>query len=266
MAATARVIGIDLLLTEPDRLADNNHGTDAILAASLRQVPVILAAAADPTGEFPARPIAAATPVFEDGNDPRADLPHYRSVFWPQAVLAEAAAGVGLVTVPPEADGIMRRMPTVVSVGSLLIPSFAVEVVRVATHTDHITLRAEPTGGHTLEIGDKTIPSDTAGGVWPRYAVNATIPSVPADRVLTGEIDRAVFRDRVVLIGTSAPGLGDAFETPLRHLQSGVSIQAQLVESLLVGDLLRRPVLAPALERLFAVGLAIGRDASCSAI
>jgi len=76
--------------------------------------------------------------------------------------------------------------------------------------------------------------------------------------VLRGEIDREVFRDRVALIGTSAPGLGDAFETPLRHLESGVSIQAQLVESLLTGDYLRRPSLAPALERLVAVVLAIG--------
>jgi CHASE2 domain-containing sensor protein/signal transduction histidine kinase len=257
IAATARVIGIDLLLTEPDRLAASDHDTDAILAASLHQVPVVLAAAADPAGEFPALPIAAATPVVEAGNDPRANLPHYRSAAWPQAVLAKAAAGIGLVTVPPEADGIMRRMPTVVSVGSLLISSFAVEVVRVATGADHIRLRAEPTGGHTLDIGDETILSDTAGGVRPRYSVNTTISSVPADRVLTGEIDRAAFRDRIVLIGTSAPGLGDAFETPLRHLQSGVSIQAQLVESLLVGDLLRRPSIAPAVERLVAAVLAI---------
>ncbi len=199
----------------------------------------------------------AVTPIFEAGYNPRADLPRYRSVIWPQAALANAASGIGLVTVPPEADGIMRRMPTVASVNSLLIPSFAVEVVRVATRADHISLRAEPTGGLTLEIGDETIPSDTAGGVWPRYAVNATVPSVPADRVLMGEIDRAVFSDRVVLIGASAPGLGDAFETPLRHLQSGVSIQAQLIESLLVGDLLRRPSFAPILERLLASVLAI---------
>ena len=256
-AAAARVIGIDLLLTEADRLAGSDHETDAILAASLRQVPVVLAAAADPAGAFPPHPIPTATPIFEAGDDPRAALPRYRSVAWPQAALASAATGAGLVTVPPEADGIMRRMPTVASVGSLLIPSFGVEVVRVATRADRISLRAEPTGGRTLEIGDRTIPTDTAGGVWPRYAVNATVPSVSADRVLMGEIDRAIFRDRVVLIGTSAPGLGDAFETPLRHLQSGVSIQAQLVDSLLAGDLLWRPGFAPALERLLAALLAL---------
>jgi len=142
--------------------------------------------------------------------------------------------------------------------GAVLLPSFGVEVVRVATRADRISLRTEPSGGRVLDIGGRTIPTDAAGDVWLRYAADASVPSVPADRVLRGEIDREVFRDRVVLIGTSAPGLGDAFETPLRHLESGVSIQAQLVESLLTGDYLRRPSLAPALERLVAVVLAIG--------
>jgi CHASE2 domain-containing sensor protein len=257
-AAAARVIGIDLLLTEADRLAGSNHATDAILAESLRGVPVVLAAAADPSGASPSHPIPAATPVFEAGNDPRPHLPRYRSVSWPQMALAEAAAGIGLVTVPPEADGVMRTMPTLALVGSLLIPSFGVELVRVAIRANRISLRAQPTGGYTLEIGDRTIPTNAVGGVCPRYTVNTSVPSVPADRVLKGEIDPAVFRDRVVLIGTSASDLGDAFETPLRQVQSGVSIQAQLVESLLAGDFLRRPVLAPALEWLLASALAVG--------
>src|SRR5262249_41660085 len=61
-AAAARVVGIDLLLAEPDRLATRGHETDAVLAASLRQVPVVLAAAADPTEEFPPPPMPSATP------------------------------------------------------------------------------------------------------------------------------------------------------------------------------------------------------------
>ena len=258
IAAAARVIGIDLLLTEADRLGRGNDETDALFAASLRRAPVVLAAAAQPEGEYPPQPILAATPVLEVGDDPRTTLPHYRSVAWPYAALATAAGGIGLITVPPEADGIMRRMPTVASIGSLLIPSFAVEVVRVASRADRIGLRAEPNGGRALEIGDKVITTDAAGGVWPDYSMNVPALSLPADRVLSGEIDRGVFRDRVVLIGASAPGLADAFETPLRRLQSGVSIQAQLIDSLLAGDLLQRPSAAPALEWLLAALLAIG--------
>jgi len=257
-AAAARVIGIDLLLTEPDRLAGKNRETDTTLAASLRHLPVVLAAAAaTPTDEAPLHPTAAATPVFEVGNDPRTNLPHYQAVSWPQEVLASAASGTGLVTVPPEADGIMRRMPTVAAVGSLLLPSFGVEIVRVAGRTDRISFRSEATGGSTLEIGDRIIPTDPAGGVWPRYASNAAVPSVRAEHVLRGEVDREIFRDRIVLIGTSAPGLADAFETPLRRLQSGVSIQAELVDCLLAGDVVSRPAIAPALERVLAAALAI---------
>jgi CHASE2 domain-containing sensor protein/signal transduction histidine kinase len=256
-AATARVVGIDLLLTEPDRLAGKAHDIDAPLTASLRQVPVVLAAAGDVTADPQAPPMAAATPVFESGKDPRRALPHYQSAAWPVATLAEAARGTGLVTVPAEVDGVIRRMPTVASIGSLLIPSFGIEVVRVASHADEIRLRPDWAGGCALEVGERTIHTDKAGGVWLRYASGTAVPSVPAYRVLEGGFDTAIFRDCVVLIGTSAPGLGDAFETPLQRLQSGVSIQAQLVDSLLAGDLLWRPALAPALERLLAIFLGV---------
>jgi adenylate cyclase len=146
-AAAARVIGIDLLLSEPDRLADRGHETDPALAASLKRVPVVLAAAADSRDEFAPQPMPATTPIVESGTDPRPALPHYRAVAWPYPTLTRAASGTGLTTVPPEADGILRRMPTVAAVGSLLVPSFAVEVVRVANRASRISLRAEPTGG-----------------------------------------------------------------------------------------------------------------------
>jgi signal transduction histidine kinase/CHASE2 domain-containing sensor protein len=257
--AAARVIGIDLLLTEPDRLAGSGHETDAILAASLRKVPVVLAAAADPSDELRSQPMPATTPVFEAGDDPRAALPHYRSVAWPRAALADATSGTGLITVPPEADGVIRKMPTVASVGSVLVPSFGVEIVRVASRAGWIRFRSEWDGGGELEIGEKVTHTDKAGRIWLRYpiTVSPAVLSVPAYRVLNGELDRAIFHDRVVLIGASAPGLGDAFETPLRRLESGVLIQAQLVDSLLAGDVLWRPALAPALERVLAALLGI---------
>jgi CHASE2 domain-containing sensor protein/signal transduction histidine kinase/CheY-like chemotaxis protein len=255
-AGAARVIGIDLLLTEPDRLAGKGHETDAALAASLKHEPVVLAAAANAAEDLPPEQTTGATPVFESGNDPRGALPHYRSVAWPIAVLASVASGTGLVTVPPEADGVIRRMPTVASVGSILVPSFGVEVVRVAIRAGGIRLHSEWADGCTLEIGKRRIHTDKAGGVWLRYAPGSLAPPIPAHRVLNGEVDRAIFRDRIVLIGASAPGLSDAFETPLRRLQAGVAIQAQLIDNLLAGDLLWRPALAPALERLLAALLA----------
>jgi adenylate cyclase len=88
---------------------------------------------------------------------------NYQAVAWPQKVLARAARDTGLVTVPPEADGIMRRMPTVATVGSMLLSSFGVEIARVAGRAERIRLRSEPTGGSTLEIGDRIIPTDLAG-------------------------------------------------------------------------------------------------------
>jgi PAS domain S-box-containing protein len=254
-AAGARVIGLDLLLTEPDRLAGAGQATDASLAASLRRVPSVLAEIANDAEASGQPRITVTTPVFEVGGDPRRALPHFRSGEWPLSALAGAASGGGLITVPPEADGVMRRMPTVASVGPLLVPSFGIEIVRVASGADQIRLRADPAVGCAIEIGERVIRTDQAGNVWPRYA--AGVPSVPAHRVLNGTVDRTIFRDRVVLIGASAPGLGEVFLTPLGRPQSGVFVQAQFVESLLAGDQLWRPAMAPLAERLLASLFAI---------
>ncbi|MEI9986434.1 MAG: CHASE2 domain-containing protein [Aliidongia sp.] len=90
-AAAARVVGLDILLTEPDRLSpeillDQWPGLapevkaavsalpqpDAILAKSLAAVPVVLAAAARIDGDDGPATLMATTPIFEIGIDPRA--------------------------------------------------------------------------------------------------------------------------------------------------------------------------------------------------
>jgi adenylate cyclase len=119
--AAARVVGLDILLSEPDRLSPAAllSGSpnlapeikqavsalpqpDAILARSMAGVPVVLAAASRSAGDGEPRMPVAPTPVFEAGIDPRPGLPHYRSVAWPLPEFVAAARGVGLVSVLSE--------------------------------------------------------------------------------------------------------------------------------------------------------------------
>jgi signal transduction histidine kinase len=272
-AAGARVVGLDILLTEPDRLSpgtlvDQWPGLppevkaavsalpqpDAILAKSMTAVPVVLAAAAARTdGEDGPVTLVAETPIFEIGSDPRGALPRYRSVAWPLPEHVAAARGVGLVSSLSEPDGIIRRIPVVAAVGSVLMPSFAVEVMRVAANADRISLSSDPLGSRDLEIGDHHIVIDTAGRVWPQSGKDRAAQSVSAYRVLDGEIAPAVFRDRIVLIGASAAGLGDVLVTPLGHAEPAVIAQAQLIDSMLARDVLWRPPLAKFAEIVFAL-------------
>ena len=274
-AAAARVVGLDILLTEPDRLSpgillDQWPGLppevkaevsalpepDAILAKSLAAVPVVLAAAARTDGDDGPAPLIAKTPIFELGSDPRGGLPRYGSVAWPLPEHVAVARGVGLVSSLSEPDGVMRRIPVVFAVGSALMPSFAVEVLRVAANAGRISLSSGPLGRRDLEIGDHHIEIDTAGRAWPQSVKSGAVETVSAYRVLDGEIAPSVFDNRIVLIGASATGLGDVLVTPLGRAEPAVIAQAQLIECMLTGDVLWRPPLAKIAEVLLALMLA----------
>jgi adenylate cyclase len=73
-----------------------------------------------------------------------------------------------------------------------------------------------------------------------RAASGADRPSrfryVSAADVLSGRIDPAVFRNRIVLLGTSAPGLTDLRATPAHAAFPGVEIHATLIAAALDSD------------------------------
>jgi signal transduction histidine kinase len=273
-AAGARVVGLDILLTEPDRLSPGAlladwpnlapeiknavsalPQPDAILARSMAAVPVVLAAAARAVGDDrPTLPVAT-TPVFETGDDPRPGLPRYRSVDWPLPEYVAASRGIGLVSSLSEPDGVTRRIPAVLAVGPALMPSFAVEVLRVATNASRIGLRSGPAGGRELEIGDHRVEIDAAGRAWPQFGKHMAAQSVSAYRVLDGEIPASLFSDRIVLIGAGAAGLGDVVITPLRHAEPAIVAQARLIDCMMAGDILWRPPVAKTAEALLALAM-----------
>lgn len=64
----------------------------------------------------------------------------------------------------------------------------------------------------------------------------AGFPSVPYVSVLRGEVPAQLLRDRLILVGSTAPGLGDRYVTPQSGSQGttpGVEIQANLLNGLL---------------------------------
>jgi signal transduction histidine kinase len=274
-AGAARAIGIDILLAEPDRLSPGLWASarpdlapetrlaltalpsnDALLAASIARVPVVLAAVVAPAANRNSSSAMSMMAVIEDGIDPRPALPRFAGFIPPLPELAAAARAVGLISGSVEMDGVLRRMPAITKVGAVLVPAFAVELANLASGVGRVTL-GNGSAGSWIGIGEKAIRSDPQGRVWVRYAEPMPAPSVPAYRVLEGGVDPALFHDRIVLIGASAPGLGAIVATPLRHSEPGVAVQAQLIETLLAGDALWRPPATRGFELVLAFGLGI---------
>jgi adenylate cyclase len=287
--AGAAVIGFDIDFAEPDRtspklllplLAQNGVGADEAdrllaalpdpdqrLAEAIRTVPVVTGFILTDRGET--RPPLPKAGFAFAGDDPLGHVAAFPAAVSNLPVLEAAAAGNGFLNQYLDWDHVVRRVPLVMRFGDKPYPSLAAEVLRVALGAGSYVGRAaganaekslgEKTGLTAIRIGQLTIPTDAAGRVWLHYAVPGTDRFVSAADVLSGKFDPALFKDHIVLVGTSAAGVvNDLQATPIARDVPGVEIHAQLIEQILQGAFLVRPDWALGAEILFALVIGLG--------
>ena len=163
-------------------------------------------------------------------------------------VLSRQSGGRGIVSLGLERDGVLRRIPAVALIDRDIFPAISIEMLRVAGDHSFITLEAGALGISGVRVGDRLARTDGAGRSWLYYSAHDRKRFVSAKSVLAGTADEAAFRDKLVLVGATAVGLGDLTATPTGSLMAGVEVHAQLIENILAGELLHRPALAPVFE------------------
>ncbi|MGE3292990.1 MAG: CHASE2 domain-containing protein [Geminicoccaceae bacterium] len=269
----ASVVVCDILFAERDRYsppvyADSLAARDPGLAAQLRTLPdndaLMASAMAERLVVLGVSGIAEAmdggerkplpTPIVAMGNDPRAFLPEMRGLVGVTPTLSAAAAGLGLVTLVPDVDGIVRRVPLIGSVNGQLLPSLALEAARIAFRVDKLFVRSGPNGINSIAIGRAAIPVDTQGRAWVSYGLPDPAQYVSAAQVIDGTVPADRFKGHIVFVGASAAGLGDIKPVPIVGAMPGVEIQASLLHTLISGQVLRRPA---SVEQLENVGLLV---------
>jgi len=174
----------------------------------------------------------------------------------PADEIMQQAAGIGALNVFPDRDGRVRRVPLLVQMGDTLYPSLVAEMLRLASGGTSYQLRLDPIRGPSaamsLKIGDAVIPLNDNGEVWLHYAPDSALPRVSAASVIAGKLAPDALRDRLVLIGVSAPGIGARAVSPLGEQLTPAAIHAQALAQLLTGTHPVRPAWAPAAELIVA--------------
>jgi adenylate cyclase len=271
-----RVVGIDIVFADRDRLSPTEIArelpelppaladalaqlprSDGELAEAMAAVPTVLALA--PSREDVRRssaPIHLA-PIRQAGDDPTPFLKTYKSIIEAEPDLRAAAKAAGDIGVEPDADGVVRRLALAVAYQHMIVPSFALEVVRVGGGEQAIVIDTGALGIKNIRIGGTTIPTDRRGRAILHFAPSAA-RSISASDVLDAAFDPAELRGQVVLLGVAGVGIAGLRETPL-GLVRAVDLHAQLIKSILLGDLLRRPPFLDWFElaAALAAGLAV---------
>ncbi len=202
--------------------------------------------------------------------------------------LKNAAAGVGHTVLIKDTDGSARRQLPFIEYHQTNVPSLGLAAALAAEHVPAEMVRLERSnalriGVHTLPLLEEPAPPDRLGdppkpskqllvsfrraaqmpdgkvSIFPVYSFFDVLLS--EDRLSSGQtppIDPAVFRDKVVFVGTSAAGLQDVFSSPLGGAGvPGVQIQATVADSVLSNRFIGRASRGSELGLTFGVGLLV---------
>ncbi|MCK9201899.1 MAG: adenylate/guanylate cyclase domain-containing protein [Gallionella sp.] len=265
-AMGARVVALDIVLSEPDRTSPEQVAAawpkQPALQALLGQIPEhdkILAASFTRNKVaigFPIEAVASSSrlpPVkarfLNFGGNAGDWLPHYGGGLASLPLLTNAASGSGAISREPGSDGVMRNMPLLYRVKNTLYPGLSLEALRLFGGQDNLALQvAKPeTTGQVpgiMGIGlgkDIFLPTAPDGQVWIHFRPLATERYVSAIDLLEGKIDPQRVKDHIVFVGATAKGLGDTIYSPLDELIPGIEGHVQLTEQLLTGETLSRP-------------------------
>ncbi len=256
----AVVIAFDIVFSEPDRLnpdvaAETFRNLDEETRAKLRALPsndqvladamkksrVVLGELGLPSAVTDLDKSLPVTGLAMLGEEPQPFMLDFPGLLRNVDVLEHAAAGRGLFTIKPERDGIVRRVPMIMLAQSATMPSLSFEMLRVATGTDTIFIKADKAGIQSIGVKGFQIPTDRNGQLWVHFARNDPTIYVSALDVLQGRMAPEKIARKLVVIGTSAVGLNDIKTTPVSAATPGVEIHAQVLESALTQGLLSRP-------------------------
>ena len=174
------------------------------------------------------------------------------------ARFSDAVSYSGFLNGHPDADGILRRLPLVIRYGKEHYPGLALATLLQAGRHTKITLLQTTNGPDKLIYGDKAIPMDRQGYLRVHFRTGtAALRHVSALEILTGQVPAKAFKDQIVFIGLSASGLNSVYPTPAGTLLSEVEVHAQMAETMLSENYIRRSANMFYFEVLASVLLAL---------
>ena len=176
--------------------------------------------------------------------------------------LQGSALGGGHFNPVPDADGVLRRVPMLISYDGAYYSSLSLEVARHLMKVDEILPVFEKPlfgakgymGLEWLRLGAKQIPVDRKiSALVPYRGKRGSFPYVSATDVINGKADASILKGATILVGTTAPGLEDLRATPVGKTFPGVEVHANLLAGIIDGTIKQLPEYTLGAEALLLI-------------
>lgn len=253
--AGAAVVGFDVVFAEHER----SEAGDGRLAQALRDKPVLLGYyfSSDRGGQ---RSGVLPAPVFVAGSlPPGIAVTHWDGYGANIAPFAHAARDAGFFNPVIDPDGVVRSMPMLAEFDGQLYQALSLALLR-----EYLGEGVLSVGVDQLDVigkrGRVSIPLSEGLSALAPFAgrLDNGQPGLPfrlvsATDVIEGRAPASLFAGRIVLVGTTAPGLSDLRAAPVGQTYPGVAIHATLISGALDGRIDARPPEARVLAALLTL-------------
>ena len=163
-------------------------------------------------------------------------------------VFQYVAQGAGFFNLTADGDGTARQMQMLAPFENGYFPSLSVSTLRVGFGGDPLlagvesqTILGRKYTAPWIEVGGLKVPLNADGSVYVPYRAGAPFPYFSAADVLSGKAPLARLENRIVLLGSTAPGLSDLRVTPFSNAFPGVEIHAHLIAGMMDGTIRYSP-------------------------
>ncbi len=243
---------------------------DARLAKAFQNRPVVLGYFLSDTLKKGVLPAPAFT--VSDLNGYAVDALSTKAYEGNLAELQQAARGGGFFNADFDADGLLRKSPLMMRVGDAYYESLSLATARVAlgsAKVQPVFLQADAINSedYLKQYGVLAALKLNAGPVEALIPIEHNLSAriqyrgpggpdggayryISAVDVLTGKVPATELADRIVLVGTTAPGLNDLRSTPVKNDYPGVEVHANLIASILDNDFKQQPDFSVAFDLL----------------
>jgi len=228
--------------------AEQNLNTDRKLAASIAQANNVLLPSIFQIGEPRGKPdkplpdylLKNAIPAANIKDNVAAEASGWLpfptlSVTPPIAELGSVAAGIGHLNYPTDVDGGVRSEPLVLRFFDQYIPSLSTSLAARSLNLEPKDIKVRL--GEGITLGNLRITTDPFLQMHTYfYQDRDGKPAFPVDSfydVYTGKIPADKYRDKIVLIGATAAGVGATQVTPVSPAMAPVLILAHSLASIL---------------------------------
>lgn len=159
------------------------------------------------------------------------------------AALAGGLPNAGFLNPEIDDDGIVRRLPLLIRLDDALYASLT---ARLASR-DTISPAWLGDSGRLdgVQLDERRIATDAHGRIRiPFYGPPNTLPTYSAAAIIEKRLPSNTLKEKIVIIGATAPGLQDIRATPVSPLFPGVEAQAATLLGLLTDTLPQEPAWA----------------------